>query len=368
MKPRIFTTAFLHILLACSIFFTACDGNSPTRPQQVHTIWEVSNGLLDNDSLYFLAHYKLLSPGRVFIPLFIQTPARIHYNQLGVFQANISPDGQAESVEQIESIIFSGPQPQLNIHYTTIDITDGKIVFTYQAGWDPKKESFTYAQLSYAPAIMPSTAGLNNNQIQEIPFVDVWSFVGCIPATEWGFPSPLSYTSTDTTSLVNIITGSDYDRRLVFAASQQLDERNDYETLIQCAGILLDQLAEKIRSGREGSLQERRLIDICMTQTLLQNNVPAAMQIELPDQIHQAAYYGKSAELRRLLESGIDCNTPDSLGLSPVIYAIVGQQAACVQLLAQAGADLKLPSHSGSIPWFFASNSPLRRLFLHLNE
>ena len=56
----------------------------------------------------------------------------------------------------------------------------------------------------------------------------------------------------------------------------------------------------------------------------------------------------------------------DELGLTPLVYAIIGGQPQALKKLAEAGADPEQKTASGTAPWFFAANLPMRRHYLDI--
>ena len=60
--------------------------------------------------------------------------------------------------------------------------------------------------------------------------------------------------------------------------------------------------------------------------------------------IHLAAFHGHVQCLKRLLELGVNRDSRDSEGRTPLISAAEGGQLECVKALLDAGADIRAQS------------------------
>jgi len=67
-------------------------------------------------------------------------------------------------------------------------------------------------------------------------------------------------------------------------------------------------------------------------------------------QLHLAALSGNEEEVQRLLGKGVDINTPDSFGKTPLHNAILGKHVGIVNLLLKSGADVKCLDERGDTP------------------
>ncbi|XP_068726064.1 transient receptor potential cation channel subfamily A member 1-like [Montipora capricornis] len=66
--------------------------------------------------------------------------------------------------------------------------------------------------------------------------------------------------------------------------------------------------------------------------------------------LHLAALSGSEADVQKLLKKGVDVNTPDSLGKTPLHNAILGKHIETVKLLLKSGADVKSVDERGDTP------------------
>lgn len=66
--------------------------------------------------------------------------------------------------------------------------------------------------------------------------------------------------------------------------------------------------------------------------------------------LHHAALSGNEAEVQKLLGKGVDINTPDSFGKTPLHNAIIGKHFNIVDLLLKSGADVKCLDERGDTP------------------
>jgi len=81
-----------------------------------------------------------------------------------------------------------------------------------------------------------------------------------------------------------------------------------------------------------------------------------------------AAYYNDIAQLKRFLDDGADPNANDQYGVSLLRYALYGKAPDTLRLLFTRGADPEKDPESALTVWTYASSSPLRALYLELNN
>jgi len=66
--------------------------------------------------------------------------------------------------------------------------------------------------------------------------------------------------------------------------------------------------------------------------------------------LHHAALSGNEDEVQKLLGKGVDVNSPDSFGKTPLHNAILGKHVSIVELLLKSGADVKCLDERGDTP------------------
>ena len=73
--------------------------------------------------------------------------------------------------------------------------------------------------------------------------------------------------------------------------------------------------------------------------------------------LHQAAHEGDVESLQQELDQGVDPNTTNRFGVTPLALACTGGHAAAVQLLLESGADPNLASPTGETPLMVAART-----------
>ena len=71
--------------------------------------------------------------------------------------------------------------------------------------------------------------------------------------------------------------------------------------------------------------------------------------------LHRAAAIGRLGWIRRCIESGMDPNSMNASGITPLELAILHNHPLCVYMLLSAGADLCLPNSMGESPLHIAA-------------
>ena len=76
--------------------------------------------------------------------------------------------------------------------------------------------------------------------------------------------------------------------------------------------------------------------------------------------LHEAAFFGRTDDIRALLERGADPNAPDAQGWSPLNWAAGFAGAEIVAMLIEAGADVTATDPNGwtSLHWAAGMGSP----------
>lgn len=85
--------------------------------------------------------------------------------------------------------------------------------------------------------------------------------------------------------------------------------------------------------------------------------------------LHTAAQSGNLKQVKSLLDSGVDVNTPHPHdGSSPLIFAIIGGKAETVRLLVQRGADVNTKTKEGKSALFWANQFRHKEIVKILKE
>ena len=81
--------------------------------------------------------------------------------------------------------------------------------------------------------------------------------------------------------------------------------------------------------------------------------------------IHKAAYKGDLDEVRQLLKSGVDPDTPGASQRTALHRAIAGDQTSVVEFLLDNKANVNVKDKSGRTPLHWAAVKRVDRIHMH---
>ncbi len=363
--------AMLLSVLTLTMGAATCRPMSEPRGENIRTSWTVSNGVTTEDGVLFLSHYKLFVPGRTIIPLFATTRPKIYSKSVTLYRYEDRAGGALRKLWRRE---FQEEQPQLSVQTARGGYRDGTVDFVYQSGWDADEGALRYRRLTYNAATGEVREADSPGPGEPTPEMHdrMWMEVGRLVYNDferWHLPCPLEFTSTGTSFLTNLIDRHQGDEYLRLAALRKLDSREEAGALRELLASLVAKQDEYPGNWLALSRLEEWAARVAMTDTL---------QRAAPPSVHRAAYRGDIPRLEQYLRDGADRADPDSrdhqpyyadrdeLGLTPLLYALIGGQPEALSLLAEAGADPEQTTANGTPPWFVASRLPLRRLYLDI--
>ncbi len=76
-----------------------------------------------------------------------------------------------------------------------------------------------------------------------------------------------------------------------------------------------------------------------------------------PQEVMEAALYGKKAVIEKALKAGFDVNTPNIDQRTPIMFAAFNGQTEMVNMLIKAGADIHAQDTTGMTPLMFAASN-----------
>lgn len=76
-----------------------------------------------------------------------------------------------------------------------------------------------------------------------------------------------------------------------------------------------------------------------------------------PQEVMEAALYGKKAVIEKALKAGFDVNTPNIDQRTPLMFAAFNGQTEIVKMLIKAGADIHAQDTTGTTPLMFAASN-----------
>ena len=87
-----------------------------------------------------------------------------------------------------------------------------------------------------------------------------------------------------------------------------------------------------------------------------------AAELDISDRFYNAIRAGDTAAVRQLVQSGVDVNTKDRRGGTPLLYAAAVGTPQIMRLLIDAGADVNARTSFGATPllWSAANAEKVR--------
>jgi Ankyrin repeats (3 copies) len=330
----------------------------------VFTSWHRSDGIeIDND-IYFLSYYTLYRPGKVIIPMFIKTNAKIFFSEFSLYRLTTERTGKENLLERVWS-------RKADLSGSSVDLQSGKygrnenrIYFQWTGDWDKQNKRSLHPVLEYDTAngagnvfsdvTQAPASGLEFHAPYVVSSSEVWLKSGQLPLSVWDLPSPLRYSPQSPSFLTRVLVQRMGDREFRAATLEALDRELDPSRMKR---VLAEMEAERER------LSDRSYNEYFVHYSALILMSDALRSERAPD-IFTAAYDNDTELLKALIRNGADPNQHDDAGRTPLMYAVFGGAPDTLKYLFEQGADPEQETRYGQTAWFYAALSPLRPLYL----
>ncbi|MCF7949985.1 MAG: ankyrin repeat domain-containing protein, partial [Spirochaetia bacterium] len=318
------------------------------------------------EEIYFLSYYSLYLPGKVIVPMFAVTDPKYFYTDFSLYKLSIEAGGAQDKLEQVWSFKAEAGTQRVDLQSCRFGRDGDKLYFSWTGNWLSEVKEFLHPVVEYNTESgtvrlldeEEAPVSLDYQHPDKLKESRLWGFAGVLPHDAWSLPSPLKYSSKKPKFLEKVMVRGLGDREFRSAALRTLDKLGESELLEH----ILSQMAEKLRKNTNRGYEmyyEKWTALIEMSDTLGQNRTK---------DIFSAAFENDTELLRQFIESGVEPNTQDSMGRTPLMYAIWGKSPEALRLLFENGADPGLESNTGTTAWLYAALNPLRHLYLELWE
>lgn len=330
--------------------------------KEINTFKNVSTGIRHNDIIYFLCQYTLQEPGRYFFVIFI--PGKLHHDSLHLYSLNLKT-GKLNKIHQVKSD-YDNPGFK---RYTTRWHRDGEsIFFLYNPGWDRgKKESinliFRYntetgslenfdrveSDRLYSKFFKDKKAISKNDRAD---ITDILYYTGILPEDVWRLPSPVDYSGMSRNNLKKAIVELRGDREFREAAFRKIRDSLSSNEIFEMISAM-----EKLHSKKNGAEK--------ITGNLIAAEWSSRLYIEAEfgkkpytreenNSIHRAVYRKDREALTRLISEGLNPDTRDSAGLTPLMIAAFVNDPVILEILLSNGADINAVDSKGCTPLVYS--------------
>ena len=339
----------------------------------IQTSWNRSDGLQIGDEVYFLSSYSLYEPGKVIIPMFIVTRAKVYYSALSLYRlSTAAAEGPSAPRPQcLQRVWTCGPDlsgSKVDLQSCRYAQVGGKLYFQWTGKWDVGSKQSLHPTLEYdlhsgvgrvlAEQELPAEIELDYHPADKVAAAQVWLDAGRLPLMDWELPSPIEYSSDRPAFLKKAIAKQLGDRDFRKAALAALDDRQDPELLEDTLAKMAEERDHRLNPSYNEYYDWMTAL-ILMSRTLRRDR---------PADIFTAAFDNDVALLRSLVADGADPDSVDSEGRTPLMYAVFGEAPDTLRLLFEQGADPTRETKAGNVAWFYAALNPLRPLYLELWE
>ena len=332
----------------------------------IQTKWNRSPGLQVGEEIYFLSYYSLYLPGKVIVPMFVVTDPKYFYTDFSLYKLSLEAGNAQDNLEQVWSFEAEASTQRVDLQSCRFGRDGDTLYFSWTGNWNSEPKKFLHPVLEYNTESgtlrlleeEEAPVSLDYQHPNKIKESRMWGYAGVLPHDAWSLPSPLEYSSKKPKFLEKVVVQGLGDREFRSAALRALDTLGKPELFEHILSQMEKELGKNTKLGYE-MYYEKWTALIEMSETLEQNR---------QKDIFSAAFENDTDLLRHFIESGVGPNTQDSLGRTPLMYAIWGKSPDALRLLFEEGADPSLESNSGTTPWLYAALNPLRHLYLELWE
>ena len=348
------TAAYLVILY---LFSGLWGCRSILMGKEINVFKDISSGILYNDKIYFLCDYKLREPGWYLYVIFV--PGKEHFRSLNLYSYNLKNQKLAK---------ISGINSDFDKNYTKWQREGSSLFFTCKGGWDKSKRKTIFTIFEYN-TISGEITKYNTDESEKlynkyfkdkdafhgkdkIQLSRILFYTGIFPEQEWGLPEAADYSGMNKKAFKKIIVESEGSREFRESVFRKIRDDLSSEEIFEMISSM-----KKLHRKRDGV--EKISSELIVTEWLSRLYIEAeygkkAYNSRKNKSIQMAVYRKDRDGLTRLLSEGIDPDSGDSEGLTPLMVAAYVNDPAILELLLLNGADINAIDNKGCTPLVYS--------------
>lgn len=342
-----------------------------------------------------MCEYVLSKPSKEIIPMYMYSPGDIYVHQLLLYKYSITD----ESLVKISALEL----PQIPDIASTQWLKVGTVLYAmFPYGWDGKQRIHEIVSFSIGDSTFQKISDnekeiisnkFHNTKNDVLSTTQVLYYVDCIPLSQWGVPSPLTYCSPSKKELIQTFIeglGDSYFKEEAFntlAAECSSKELMNIAVAIEKKYSELESYQQMEYASYRDRWQTRFWLEAQYGKSNNNGNLPIAIYTknnsEAKNFINQlldcnfrdaagttllmiAAYTDNVEIASLLLAKNCHINARDNHGCTPLMYAVFGNAVHTMELLLKNNADVMIESSSKYIAWMYINNTGLRQRYLSL--
>lgn len=386
-------------IVLITLFFlilALCVKNSILMGKEINITQDISTGIMHENEIYFLCNYELREPGWYIFVIFV--PGKLHYKDINLYSFNIKT-GKLTKISKIDT--------EFNKSFIKWEREGTSIFFTTQEGWDKKNKEHSLHIFEYNTktadikkydkdesekiynklfAGKTSLQGKDKLKISEISY-----YTGVLPQEAWALPDAADYSGMSKNEFKKLIVELEGNKTFRESVYSKIKDDLSSDELFKMISSM-----EKIHNSRKGYTKTK--FEDLFTEWKSRLYIEAQYKEGNKQiNIHKAAYKHNREQLVQLLTSGIDPDTRDSEGLTPLmvaayvndpeiidlllskganinaydnkgctalVYAVFGKAHLSIETLFKKGATRSVDDKKASYAWIFVANTPLKNWYL----